>query len=377
MFTNSKAFTFLILIILAQNTQAQLLQIPPPATDANTKYIFADIRNLKFVPPTINIHQTDYLDIVADNSDESWKTFGFFVNENNVTCDNIGAEFSLDRGNNTDFEDISRYKGDLDINLLSMNLNELCLGMVSQPVFQSASSSSGEKRKESDIIEPPSGTSSTSRKKISNKKYKKERNDWDPRWPLIYPWLVRREDEEGNGFMYCIWCEEGKANNIFMKEYQITNYDEINYQTPATKVLSPPLYSQTLPSISTSSNYATYKNPKAGLKFIKSISYVIEHQVIAEINKSIGWSILLDESNTITIDKYMAILSKHMVGNEPVLRYLGMINLQECDANSIMSDNKIFLSAKGISFQSLYHIGSDRASVMTVRCKASRENVQF
>ncbi|CAI2168594.1 1858_t:CDS:2, partial [Funneliformis geosporum] len=32
--------------------------------------------------------------------------------------------------------------------------------------------------------------------------------------------------------------------------------------------------------------------------------------------------------------------------NGPVLQYLGMINLQECDTNSIMRDIKIFLSAK-------------------------------
>ncbi len=254
---------------------------------------------------------------------------------------------------------------------------------------------------------------------------------------------MRREDKEGNPFMYCIWCEEGKVNNIFTKgcnkfkkdyldnhikteqhisisklrnnanqsniitsfvtqlgiekskvialmrnayfcskqnlalnvypdlnnlvEYQIKNHEEIHHQILPIKVLPPPLHSQTisLTSTSTSSNYATYKNPKAGLNFIESLSYVIERQVIEEINKSIGWSILLDESTTITIDKHLVIISKHMVGNEPVLRYLGMINLEECDANSIMRDISIFLNAKGISFQNLYHIGSDGASVMT------------
>src|SRR6266542_5198698 len=164
--------------------------------------------------------------------------------------------------------------------------------------------------------------------------------------------------------------KQNLALNIYsdfsnLVEYQIKNHDEINYQTPLTKVLPPPLYSQTLSLTSTSSNYATYKNPKAGLNFIESISYIIERQIIEEINKSIGWSILLDESTTITIDKHLAIISKHMVGNEPVLRYLGIINLEKCDANSIMRDIGIFLNAKGISFQNLYYIGSDGASVMT------------
>jgi len=54
-----------------------------------------------------------------------------------------------------------------------------------------------------------------------------------------------------------------------------------------------------------------------------------------------------------------------MVENELILRYLSMINLEESDANSIMRDIKIFLNAKDISFQSLYHIRSDETSVIT------------
>src|SRR2546429_834422 len=138
-------------------------------------------------------------------------------------------------------------------------------------------------------------------------------------------------------------------------EYQLKNHNEINHQIPPTKVSPPPLYSQILSSPYISSNYALYKNPVAGLKFIELISYVIERQVIEEINKSAEWSIFLDESTTITIDKHLAIVSKHMVGNEPVLCYLGMINLEKCNANSIIRDIEIFLSTKGISFQSLYH----------------------
>jgi len=148
-------------------------------------------------------------------------------------------------------------------------------------------------------------------------------------------------------------------------EYQVKNHNEINHQTPPIKVSPPPLHTQALSLPSSTSNYASYKNPIAGLKFVESISYVIERQVIEEINRSVGWSILLDESTTITIDKHLAIVGKYMVENEPVLRYLGMINLEECNANSIMRDIEIFLSAKGISFQTLYHVGSDGASVMT------------
>ncbi|GBB86298.1 hypothetical protein RclHR1_12720005 [Rhizophagus clarus] len=172
--------------------------------------------------------------------------------------------------------------------------------------FQSANNSKG-KREKSDNIEHSTGDSFKSQKKIQNKKYKKEQNDWNPKWSQTYLWLVRKEDEEGN----------------------------------------PPLCIMF-----------------AGLNFIESFSCIIECQVIEEINKSTGWSILLDESTTITIDKYLAIISKHIVRNEPVLRYLGMINLEECDVSLITKDIEIFCNTKGISFKALFHIGSDGASVM-------------
>src|SRR4051812_6939835 len=78
--------------------------------------------------------------------------------------------------------------------------------------FQNTSNTK-EKRKENDDIEP----FGTSFKKIPNKKYKKERNDWDLKWPQTYPWLVRRENKEGKPLMYCIWCEEEKVSKIFTK----------------------------------------------------------------------------------------------------------------------------------------------------------------
>ena len=64
-------------------------------------------------------------------------------------------------------------------------------------------------------------------------------------------------------------------NNLV--EYQIKNYDKINYQILLTKVLLPLLYLQISPLTSPTSNYTIYKNPKAGLYFIKSISYIIKH----------------------------------------------------------------------------------------------------
>ncbi|GES99788.1 hypothetical protein RCL_jg2751.t1 [Rhizophagus clarus] len=159
-----------------------------------------------------------------------------------------------------------------------------------------------------------------------------------------YPWLVRREDRETP---LCIWCEERKANNIFVK----------GLLKLVIKHRPPPLHLQTLPLTSTFSNYAKYKNPKAGLNFIKSISYAIEHQVIEEINQSVGCSILLDESTTITI---MAIISKHMVGNELVLQYLEVMELCNDRKNNGVA---IKLKKKPLSLQIDIIIDDDGAEL--------------
>ncbi|RGB39622.1 hypothetical protein C1646_664476 [Rhizophagus diaphanus] len=182
----------------------------------------------------------------------------------------------------------------------------------------------------------------------------------------------RKQDEKEVGEKRLILESSSPRKMNESEEKKKVRRQGYDYQTSPTKILSPPLYTQTLPLPSTTSNYATYKNPKAGLKFIESISYIIESQIVEEINKSTGWSILLDESTTITIDKHLAILSKHMVGNEPVLRYLGMINLEKCDANSIMRDIKIFLNAKGKNNGVVTQLENKNPFIAATHCIAHR-----
>jgi hypothetical protein len=80
-----KAFACFFLVILAQQvTQAQ-------PKDAVYKYIFADTRNSIFVPSVIDMHKTDLISFVVDHNDDSWKSFGFSVNYNEVTCSTGGA----------------------------------------------------------------------------------------------------------------------------------------------------------------------------------------------------------------------------------------------------------------------------------------------
>ncbi|GBC08801.1 hypothetical protein RclHR1_00840002 [Rhizophagus clarus] len=111
-------------------------------------------------------------------------------------------------------------------------------------------------------------------------------------------------------------------------------------------------------------NYATYKNPIAGANFLHAIAMVVEESVLNEVCKSSHWSLLIDESNTITYDKTCAIVSKHMAENILMLYYLGLIELLETDTNFIIKNLENFFVAKMLNIDNLMYFGSDDANVM-------------
>ncbi|CAG8741843.1 21391_t:CDS:2, partial [Gigaspora margarita] len=122
------------------------------------------------------------------------------------------------------------------------------------------------------------------------------------------------------------------------------NYNEITYHSPPCTLDLPYLYLEENNNFDSTNeeNYATYQNPIAGCEILESLAYVIEKDTIAEINNSPFWSILLDESNTITNEKTLAIVSKHIANNIP-----------------------LFCTAKELNLTRLIHFGSDGASNMT------------
>jgi hypothetical protein len=111
--------------------------------------------------------------------------------------------------------------------------------------------------------------------------------------------------------------------------------------------------------------YGSYCTSKYARKFKEAIFYVIEKALIDEIKASGQWSILIDESTTITDEKHLVLVSKHIANNVPVLRYLGLIELDDCSANNITTQIKSFLNKKGLQIKDIAHFGSDGISVMT------------
>ncbi|CAG8816128.1 26621_t:CDS:2, partial [Gigaspora margarita] len=53
--------------------------------------------------------------------------------------------------------------------------------------------------------------------------------------------------------------------------------------------------------------------------------------------------------------------TKYITQNTPVLRYLGMIELENCSAESITNNLERFIIAKSLNIENLSHFGSDRA----------------
>jgi hypothetical protein len=111
------------------------------------------------------------------------------------------------------------------------------------------------------------------------------------------------------------------------------------------------------------SKYGDYNNHISGLDFLHSIAHVIKRSLSEELNSSVNWSIMIDETNSVDNDKYLAIVGKY-INNLPYMRYLGMVNLDSTDGEGIFNQIKSFCTLKEIPYHNIIHFGSDGASNM-------------
>ncbi|CAG8787935.1 24411_t:CDS:2, partial [Racocetra persica] len=114
----------------------------------------------------------------------------------------------------------------------------------------------------------------------------------------------------------------------------------------------------------TKASYGSYTNNNSENRFLASICDIIEEGLFEELNASKYWSLMIDESNTISDDKHLAIVAKYLINNIPYMRYFGMLNLEETNALYIFTQLKSFFKSKNFNFNSLIYFGSDGASTM-------------
>ncbi|CAG8653930.1 10497_t:CDS:2, partial [Gigaspora rosea] len=100
-----------------------------------------------------------------------------------------------------------------------------------------------------------------------------------------------------------------------LTEYHIKCNIAEEYTSEETYILNHPL----LESLEESrADYGSYSNAYAAREFIDAIGRVIEEAICQEIRESPIWSIMIDESNTITTTKNLAIVSKYISKNLPI-----------------------------------------------------------
>lgn len=122
---------------------------------------------------------------------------------------------------------------------------------------------------------------------------------------------------------------------------------------------------------STRSSYGTYQNHNSGKEMEKSITSIIKQELYQEINDSPFWSIMIDETTSISDEKHLAMVSKHFSHNVPVLRYIGLIELEDCTADNILTQILEFIQNNGLNLDNLIHFGSDGASTMVGKLLAN------
>ncbi len=148
--------------------------------------------------------------------------------------------------------------------------------------------------------------------------------------------------------------------------YQIQNQNQ-TYDEDFIQNLQPPSHQNYFnSSLSTSNNYATYKNPVVERELLSSIFTIIEENVIIEVKNSLYWSLLIDKSNTnIISEKTIALVLKYLVNGEPIFCFLEMIQVTDASANRIMNIVKLFITQKRLDITKLRYFGSDGMATMT------------
>ncbi|CAG8504672.1 9051_t:CDS:2 [Cetraspora pellucida] len=187
--------------------------------------------------------------------------------------------------------------------------------------------------------------------------------------------------------MFCTWCEFAKKTNRFIvgcewlkhnaliqhlttQDHKKTKHHYATHGLKDLKNLSTQQFNEAKnealfgPFVSLKKVQSIMDPPNLVRSEYEAISFVIEESLSNEIQNSPYWSIQIDESNTIKQEKMLAIVSKHLSDNYPVVQFLGIIQLDDAAAQSIVNNINHFLMAKKLDISYMYHMESDGASTM-------------
>ncbi|CAG8450994.1 11205_t:CDS:2 [Scutellospora calospora] len=172
---------------------------------------------------------------------------------------------------------------------------------------------------------------------------------------------VHRGEGLLNKYMFCLWCKEAGKNNNFTEGFTLYSSFAVQARTDQIKImrnmcniyfliqhnLSTNIFEDLykLSEIQRAENqnqfecgteilnifnndfsadderapYSSYQNNVSACEFIESIGRVIEQEIFQKLRNSDGWSIMIDENNTISTEKNLFILEHHCISHKLAL----------------------------------------------------------
>ncbi|CAG8570078.1 41392_t:CDS:2, partial [Gigaspora margarita] len=213
----------------------------------------------------------------------------------------------------------------------------------------------------------------------------RENLKFNSNWLNTYPWLCFEENKK---LMYCKWCEDAKYTNIFVsgcdnfkeqtlkrhldtKDHQKTlktqSEAQLSIVTSFTKQLGLQIQLLTFVILLINIQNAEELHIPSNVNILKTLQhyklYNYQEMIMVLIIIIMLEKILLMQLGNYK-RKTLAIVSKHIISNIPVYRFVGLIELKDCSANGIMKELNKFFENKNLSVLSLGYLGSDSASVM-------------
>ena len=98
---------------------------------------------------------------------------------------------------------------------------------------------------------------------------------------------------------------------------------------------------------------------------LKSISHVIEHELLMQMQASPFFSIMADESTDIASMEELSICGRWLFEGEPVEHFLGIVHAKEVTAEAITTYLLQFFTERGLFLKKLRGLGFDGASTMS------------
>lgn len=110
----------------------------------------------------------------------------------------------------------------------------------------------------------------------------------------------------------------------------------------------------------------TYCNPHVAKEYAGVFSNMLDDALIADLQRSPWFSVLVDESTDVAVEKHLAVYVRYISPDmRPVERFLQLTELTKSDAATIHAVLREVLEDRGVSMHKLVGFGSDGASVMT------------